>query len=179
MARWIPRNGAARHGNRFGRTTVIFQDAGHQGPRQLGLFNPAREFSVNRFKRYSLFAAIVIASIWTASGSAFAQQTAPKPPAIKTEPVKVDVVLSTRDSVTIADVQKAADQLVIAVQEAVRKTTEDPALKVAVLKVAKNAVVAAQVAITQQAEMLQTVLESLAREIAQATERQQSRARRH
>ena len=148
-------------------------------PPQLGFFQSSPEFSVNRPIRSFLFAAIVIASIWTA-GPASAQQTSSKTPAAtKAEPAKSDVVLSVRDSVTIADVQKAADQLVIAVQEAVRKTTEDPALKVAVLKVAKNAVVAAQVAISQQAETLQTVLESLAREIAQATEKQQSKARRH
>jgi hypothetical protein len=81
--------------------------------------------------------------------------------------------------VTIADVQRAADQLAIAVQEAVRKATEDPALKVAVLKVAKNAVQAAQVVVTQQAETLQSVLDSLAKEIAMAAEKQQSKPKSH
>lgn len=135
---------------------------------------------MNKFNRLFLFSAIVIASIWTASGAS-AQQTAPSKTstAPKAESAKDDIVLSVRDSVTIADVQKAADQLAIAVQEAVRKATEDPALKVAVLKVAKNAVVAAQVAITQQAETLQTVLESLARELALATEKQQAKSKSH
>jgi len=135
---------------------------------------------MNKLNRLFLFSAIVIASIWTAS-EASAQQTAPSKTSTvtKPEPAKNDVVLSARDSVTIADVQKAADQLAIAVQEAVRKATEDPALKVAVLKIAKNAVVAAQVAITQQAETLQTVLESLARELALATEKQQAKSKRH
>ena len=137
---------------------------------------------MNKLNRLFLFSAIVIASIWTSGETAAAQQpgTPAKPPTTtKTEPSKVDVVVSSRDSVTIADVQKAADQLAIAVQEAVRKATEDPALKVAALNVAKNAVVAAQVVIAQQAETLQIVLESLSREIAQATERQQSKSRRH
>ncbi len=136
---------------------------------------------MNRFNRTSLFAAIVIASVWTAtSGSASAQTGPAKNPVVaKDEPAKDEAVLSIRDSVTIADVKKAADQLAVAVQEAVRKATEDPALKVAALKVAKNAVTAAQVVITQQAETLQTVLESLAREIAQATEKQKAKGRSH
>ena len=75
--------------------------------------------------------------------------------------------------------QKAADQLAIAVQEAVRKATEDPAVKVAALKVAKNAVTAAQIVVTKQAETLQTVLDALAREIALATEKQQAKPKRH
>ena len=135
---------------------------------------------MNKLTRLFLFSAIVIASIWTSS-EASAQQTAPSKTATVTKPESgtSDIALSSRDSVTIADVQKAADQLAIAVQEAVRKATEDPALKVAVLKVAKNAVVAAQVAITQQAETLQTVLESLARELALATEKQQSKSKSH
>ena len=137
---------------------------------------------MKKLNRLFLFSAIVIASIWTSGETAAGQQpgTPAKPPtSTKTEPAKGDVVISSRDSVTIADVQKAADQLAIAVQEAVRKATEDPALKIAALNVAKNAVVAAQVVITQQAETLQIVLESLAREIAQATEKQQSKSRSH
>lgn len=134
---------------------------------------------MNKLNRLFLFSAIVIASIWTASEASAQQPEPSKPTATKTESATSDIALSARDSVTIADVQKAADQLAIAVQEAVRKATEDPALKVAVLKVAKNAVVAAQVAITQQAETLQTVLESLAREIALATEKQQAKGKSH
>ena len=75
--------------------------------------------------------------------------------------------------------EKAAAQLAVAVQEAVRKATEDPAVKVAALKVAKNAVTAAQVVVTQQAETLQTVLDALAKEIAAATEKQQTRGKSH
>ena len=136
---------------------------------------------MTRLNRVFLFSAIVIASIWTGASTASAQsgtssKTSTTP---KSERTKVDIVLSERDSVTIADVTKAADQLAIAVQEAVRKATEDPALRVAALKVAKNAVAAAQIAITQQAETLQTVLETLAREIAVATEKQQSKSKSH
>lgn len=130
---------------------------------------------MTRFIRSTLFAFVVVASIWTAK-PAHAQDTSKnKPPAtVKSEPV-----LTSSDSVTIADVQRAADELAIAVQAAVRKATEDPALKVAVLKVAKNAVTAAQVVVTQQAETLQTILDSLAKEIALATEKQQSKAKSH
>ena len=67
----------------------------------------------------------------------------------------------------------------MAVQEAVRKATEDPAVKLAALNVAKNAVTAAQVVITQQAATLQTVLDTMAREIARATDTQQSKAKSH
>ena len=129
---------------------------------------------MTRFNRWTLFAAVVVASIWTAKPAA--AQDAPK----TTEPAaKTEIVLTTNDSTSLKDVQKAAEQLAAAVQEAVRKATEDPALKVAALKVAKNAVTAAQVVITQQADTLQAVLETLAKEIAQATEKQQSKAKSH
>lgn len=121
----------------------------------------------------TLFAAIVVASIWNATvPPAEAQDTAKPSTTIQDK-------AAARDSVSLADVQKAADQLAVAVQDAVRKATEDPAVKVAALKVAKNAVTAAQVVITQQAETLQTVLDALAREIAQATQKQQSKAKSH
>ena len=129
---------------------------------------------MTRLVRFTLFAFVVVASIWTAK-PAKAQDTSKS----KTPPtVKVDGVVVS-DSVTIADVQKAAEQLAIAVHEAVRKATEDPAVKLAALKVAKNAVNAAQVVVTQQAETLQTVLDALAREIAQATDKQSSKAKHH
>lgn len=120
---------------------------------------------MSRSIRSFVVAGVVIASIWSANArTAQAQQSAaPKPQ---------NASSVARDSVTIADVQKAADQLVIAVQEAVRKATEDPALRVAALKVAKNAVTAAQIVVTQQAETLEKVLDALAREIAQASDRQ-------
>lgn len=124
--------------------------------------------------RSSLPAAIVVASIWSLSGGPLqAQATTGTAKADKS--AAKETLIVERDSVSVADVHKAAEQLAIAVQEAVRKATEDPALKVAALKVAKSAVGAAQVAITQQAETLQSVLDTLAREIAQATERQSER----
>ena len=118
-----------------------------------------------------LFVGIILASIWTGSASvAYAQQSSTE----KTRPAasKTDPVIATGDSVSIADVQRAAEDLAMAVQAAVRKATEDPALKIAALKVATNAVNAAQVVVTQQAATLQTVLDSLAREIAAVTEKQ-------
>lgn len=130
------------------------------------------------FNRVTLLSAVIIASIWTlAAPAAQAQQAAP--PKSPTAEVRSDAKARAADSVSVEDVQKAAAQLAIAVQEAVRKATEDPAVKVAALNVAKNAVTAAQVVITQQAETLQTVLDALAKEIAQATAKQQSKTRNH
>lgn len=141
---------------------------------------PIRRFPIprvnpmTRFNRWTLFAAVVVASIWTAKPAVAQDAPKTKEPAAKTQGV-----VTTNDSTSLQDVQKAADQLAAAVQEAVRKATEDPAVKVAALKVAKNAVTAAQVVITQQAETLQSVLDMLAKEIAQATEKQQSKAKSH
>lgn len=124
---------------------------------------------MSRTIRSYMIAGVVIASIWSANvNAAQAQQATPGKPDAQASVV-------SRDSVTIADVQKAADQLAVAVQDAVRKATEDPALKVAALKVAKNAVSAAQIVISQQAETLEKVLNALAREIAQASDKQQGR----
>jgi hypothetical protein len=109
------------------------------------------------------FSGIVIASIWTATASTAGAQDKPSAPAKPS---------ADSDSVSVQDVQRAAEQLADAVQAAVRKATEDPAVKVAALKVARNAVVAAQVVITQQAETIQNILDGLAREIAMATEKQ-------
>jgi NADH:ubiquinone oxidoreductase subunit H len=124
---------------------------------------------MNRLHRLAIFSFVVVASIWTARPATAQDQSRPKPSA----------PASVSDSVTLADVQKAADQLAIAVQEAVRKATEDPAVKVAALKVAKNAVTAAQIVVTQQADVLQTMLDALAREIAIATDKQQARPKNH
>jgi len=130
---------------------------------------------MSRFNRWTFFAAVVVASIWTAKTAAAQDASKAKP----STSAKTEVVLTTSDSTSIQDVQRAAQQLATAVQEAVRKATEDPAVKVAALKVAKNAVTAAQVVVTQQAETLQQVLDALAREIAQATDKQQSKAKSH
>ena len=123
-----------------------------------------------RSNRLILFLFVVVASIW-APRPVRAQDTA--------KPKSVHIEVSSPDSVAIADIQKAADDLARAVQEAVRKATEDPAVKLAALKVAKSAVTTAQIVVTQQAETLQTVLDTLARELAQAAEKQQSKARSH
>ncbi len=129
---------------------------------------------------------IIIASIWTASPRPLqAQQTkvdpksSAKTEAAKPEPPKNQSTIAGGDSVSTADIQRAAEELAIAVQAAVKKATEDPALRVAALKVATNAVNAAQVVITQQAATLQTVLDSLAKEIAMATEKQQAKNKSH
>jgi hypothetical protein len=123
---------------------------------------------MNRFSRWTFFAFVVVASIWSAKPARAQDASKSKTPAV-----------STSDSVTIADVQKAADDLVLAVQAAVRKATEDPAVKVAALKVAKTAVTTAQVVVTQQAETLQAVLDALAKQIAMAAEKQETKAKNH
>ena len=115
---------------------------------------------------------VVLASIWTAKPASGQAKEKEKTPSTRSETVILD-------SATVADVQKAADQLAIAVQEAVRKATEDPAVKVAALKVAKNAVTVAQIALTQQAETIQSVLDALARDIALATDKQQKKSKSH
>ncbi len=113
---------------------------------------------MTRLPRINLIVGIVVASMFSGAASTAAAQST------ETKPVP--------DSVSVQDIEKAAEQLADAVHAAVKKATEDPAVKVAALKVAKNAVVAAQVTINQQAAALEKVLDSLAREIALATEKQ-------
>jgi hypothetical protein len=132
-----------------------------------------------------LFAGIIIASIWTGTaGSAAAQATSSigtAPKAEKTRPdtsaIKIDFV--TSDSVSTVEIERAAQQLALAVQAAVKKATEDPAVKLAALKVATNAVNTAQLVITQQAATLQSVLDTLASQLAVATEKQSSKQKTH
>lgn len=119
---------------------------------------------MTRLIRLNILAGVVVASIWNAGATPLAaQDTSVKP--------------AKTDSVSIKDIERAAEDLADAVHAAVKAATEDPAVKVAALKVAKNAVVAAQVAITQQALTLEKVLDSLAKEIAAATEKQQAKAK--
>jgi uncharacterized protein YpmS len=105
---------------------------------------------------------ILLAILFVGAGSiARAQAVTPTPQ--KTS--KID----PKDSVTLADVQRAADELARTVQVAVKQITEDPKLKVAALRLATQSVNAAQVIVTQQAQTLQSVLEDLAKEVAAAT----------
>ena len=126
--------------------------------------------------------AFVVLAVSLAGSSALrAQSTSQSPTSKKTqEPAKIEkgTTLDPRDSVTIADVQRAADELARTVQAAVKKITEDPELKVAALKVATNAVYAAQLVVDQQAATLQATLEMLAKQIA-AVSAQQSKTKAH
>jgi hypothetical protein len=147
--------------------------------------NSSPEGSMTRNLGLRLFAGIIIASIWTASAtSAGAQQTAnpAKVPAkvesVRSDPAKKETT-TANDSVSTADIERAAQQLAIAVQAAVKKATEDPAVKLAALKVATNAVNTAQVVITQQAATLQAMLDTLASELAMATDKQASKQKTH
>ena len=119
------------------------------------------------FIRRALFAGIVLASLFTASASTARAQD----PSAKHA---VDAI-----SVSVADIEKAAEQLAAAVELAVKKAADDPAVKLAALKVAKNAVTAAQVAVTTQANALQAALDALARELAIVTDKQQAKTRAH
>ncbi|HUQ20488.1 MAG TPA: hypothetical protein VM099_12815 [Gemmatimonadaceae bacterium] len=106
---------------------------------------------------------IVFASLIVGASSAHAQTPA------KSSPVSKNPRLDPSDSVSIADVQRAADELARTVQAAVKKITQDPELKVAALRVAKESVNATQVIVSQQAETLQTLLDGIAKQIAAAT----------
>jgi hypothetical protein len=106
---------------------------------------------------------IVLAALIAGASSAHAQTPA-KSPAISK-----NTGLDPSDSVSIADVQRAADELARTVQAAVKKITQDPELKVAALRVAKESVNATQVIVSQQAETLQTLLDGIAKQIAAAT----------
>lgn len=86
--------------------------------------------------------------------------------------------LDARDSVTVADIQRAADELARTVQAAVKRVSEDPELRVAALNVASNAVNAARLVVDQQAATLQSTLEMLAKQIA-AVSAQQSKTKAH
>ena len=112
---------------------------------------------------------ILSALIFTGAGSVAQAQATSK-----------TVVIDSRDSVSVADVQRAADELARTVQEVVRKVSEDPKLKVAALNLAKESVNAAQVIVAQQALTLQSVLEALSKQVAAATVTiQQSKPKAH
>ena len=112
---------------------------------------------------------ILFALIFAGAGSVAHAQSTPKTPTIE-----------HRDSVSVADVQRAADELARTVQQVVKQVTEDPKLKVAALNLAKESVNAAQVVVAQQAVTLQSVLEALAKQVAAATETiQQSKPKTH
>ena len=105
--------------------------------------------------------AIVFVASFAGAGVTLKAQTPTSPPKTAVVP---------RDSVSIADVQRAADELARSVQAVVKKVTEDPQLRIAALNLAKESVDAAQVVVNQQAETLQSVLENLARQVAAASE---------
>jgi hypothetical protein len=112
---------------------------------------------------------ILFALIFAGAGSVAHAQGTPK-----------SATIDPRDSVSVADVQRAADELARTVQEVVRKVSEDPKLKVAALNLAKESVNAAQVIVAQQAQTLQSVLETLAKQVAAATVTiQQSKPKTH
>jgi len=112
---------------------------------------------------------VLFALIFAGAGSVARAQASPKP-----------ATIDPRDSVSVADVQRAADELARTVQEVVRKVSEDPKLKVAALNLAKESVNAAQVIVAQQALTLQSVLEALAKQVAAATVTiQQSKPKTH
>lgn len=118
------------------------------------------------------FAFIIFAVFVTAASTVKGQSSQPSAKTPTPATPQTSRSADARDSVTIADVQRAADDLAIAVQQVVKKVTESPELKVAALKLATNAVNAAQVVVAQQAATLQATLELLAREVASATAQQ-------
>ena len=121
-------------------------------------------------KRFAFIIFAVFVTGATAAAKAQSSQPSAKTPTPSTPQTTKSA--DARDSVTIADVQRAADDLAIAVQQVVKKVTESPELKVAALKLATNAVNAAQVVVAQQAATLQATLELLAREVASVSAQQ-------
>ena len=121
--------------------------------------------------------AYVVLAVSLAGSSALRAQatTQPQQPIKKTQEtgkVLKGTTLDARDSVTIADVQRAADELARTVQAAVKRVSEDPELKVAALTVATNAVNAARLVVEQQSATLQSTLEMLAKQIAVISDKQ-------
>ncbi len=128
---------------------------------------------------------LIILAVLVGAGSSVARAQSPSEPQASVrktqEPATVQksAAVDPGDSVTIADVQRAADNLAIAVRDVVRKVTESPELKVAALKLAASSVTAAQVIVTQQAATLQATLDALARDVAAVTAQQQSKLKTH
>lgn len=108
---------------------------------------------------------VVLAVIVTGGRLAAQSPSTPNTPAT----TKASTVPSKADSVNAAEIQRAADELVLAVQDAVRKVKDNPELKVATIKLAAASVTAAQAIITREATTLQQILEGLAKEVAAAT----------
>ena len=121
--------------------------------------------------------AYVVLAVSLAGSSALRAQATSQPhhPIKKTQEtgkVLKGTTLEARDSVTIADVQRAADELARTVQAAVKRVSEDPELKLAALTVATNAVNAARLVVEQQSATLQSTLEMLAKQIAVISDKQ-------
>lgn len=121
--------------------------------------------------------AYVVLAVSLAGSSALRAQATSQPqqPIKKTQEtgkVLKGTTLEGRDSVTIADVQRAADELARTVQAAVKRVSEDPELKLAALTVATNAVNAARLVVEQQSATLQSTLEMLAKQIAVISDKQ-------
>ena len=110
-------------------------------------------------------AAILFAANVAGAASVAHAQSASQPPV----PSQKKTTLDPADSVTIADVQRAADELARTVEAVAKKVAHDPKIKVAALKLATQSVNAAQIIVEQQAETLQSLLDTLAREMAAAT----------
>jgi hypothetical protein len=123
---------------------------------------------------------VLTALVAGAATSVHAQSPAQPPTGKATAPVATQKsTINARDSVSIADIQRAANDLVIAVQQTVKKVTENPELKVAALKLAAQSVTAAQVIVTEQANTLQATLDALAKEVAAVTASQQAKTKTH
>jgi hypothetical protein len=122
-------------------------------------------------------AAILFAANVAGAATVAHAQSATKQPV----PSQKKNTIDQSDSVSIADVQRAADELARTVQAVAKKVAEDPKIKVAALKLATQSVNAAQLIVEQQAVTLQSLLDSLAKEMAAVTVsiEQKSRTKAH
>jgi len=134
--------------------------------------NPFRQEPVKRIPF------LIIALVFVVGSTARAQTPSTPKTAAPATPRKSGSI-DPRDSVSLADVQRAANDLVIAVQQTVKKVTENPELKVAALKLASSSVSAAQVVVAQQAATLQAALDALSKEVASVTVTEQRKIKTH
>jgi hypothetical protein len=81
-------------------------------------------------------AAILFAANVAGAASVAHAQSASQPPV----PSQKKTTLDPADSVTIADVQRAADELARTVEAVAKKVAQDPKIKVAALKLATQSV---------------------------------------
>lgn len=86
------------------------------------------------------------------------------------------VKLSAATDSAVRELERAATELARTVEETVRQTAEDPALRITAMKLASGAVAIAQQALVDNVDMLETMLAEASRQIARAQAAQEAKA---